>query len=427
MLNQLKLPYLIETSIILAFGYIMYRLLFAADKRYVRNRIYLMSLLGLSFVLPLISLPVYAQRMIALPLEVKDGLISSANPSIVETSNLDWGGVIFILYFGVVAFMMLRLLFHIVYVSYIITYSKRSIVNGIQYVITDKLTTPASIFNFLLTDASDLPQAIIDHERIHMRHGHTYDILLLEVAKVFLWFNPFVYWFTRELKNNHEYIADQLAANSLGDGLDYASLLLQYAKTTQSPVILNAFSFITKKRIIMLHKKTSQNSWKSIFILPILLVIVSLFSCDSYLVSDNTNKLDNANLPNIRLDTIVTFDPATGEETMTVERVYVDQIVQRIDTIVTFDYDTFSEEVDIVKTEGPRTEILLETFTAKEYNNVTGDMEANTYHRYPQDLVRVIDTIVTFDQDTYEEDVTVIEGTRARQELISSKVISQKK
>ena len=44
----------------------------------------------------------------------------------------------------------------------------------------------------------DTYEQIIAHEKIHANKLHTIDLLLAEIAVVFLWFNPFVWLLRRE-------------------------------------------------------------------------------------------------------------------------------------------------------------------------------------------------------------------------------------
>lgn len=422
MINQLNQPYLIEASLILAIGYMVYRSLFSEDKNFICNRIYLLTLTVFSFVLPLVSLPVFAKEVVLTPvrsLVTPTPLLTAEN-----VSSLEWVTLLPIIYLSVAVILAIRLIYHISYIARVISTSESLTRDHIKYVITDKLSSPASIFDRLIVDRVDIPQEIIAHENVHITHGHTWDILLMEIAKIILWFNPFVYFLAQALKSNHEFTADQLAAQSLENELDYSSILIQYAKSIKAPILLNTFSTITKKRIIMLSKERSNNHWKSLLMIPVLLSFILLFSCDSYRVpaEGNIETSSSNSLSEFRIDTIITFDFDTGEETIEIERVYPNDIQTVIDTTVVFDVESKEERVEIVKSESPRTEVLQQTYTTNEFNSRTGDMETKTFNRYPQELVRVTDTIVTFDYDTYEEQVTIIKGSRAREELISSKV-----
>lgn len=421
MLDQFNLPYLIEASLILALGYSVYRLFFAHDKDFIRNRIYLLTLTVFSFVLPLVSLPVFAREVILAPVRSVANSTGVERVEVVHT--LDWVSLFPLIYFAVVVILSIRLLYHIVYISRVISTSERLVKNNVKYIITDQLTSPASIFDRLIVDKIDIPQQIVDHEKVHIAHGHTWDVLLMEIAKIILWFNPFVYFTARSVKDNHEYIADHLAAQVFENELDYSSILIQYAKSTKSPLLLNTFSTITKKRIIMLSKEKSTNQWKSLLIIPVLFSIVLLFSCDTYNVPVSPDGLVlTDNILESHVDTVTIFDYDTMKESVEIIKVYPNDIITRIDTVTVFDSETFEETVRIVKSSSPRSEILQQTYTTNEYNNRTGDMESKTYNRYPQDLVELIDTVVTFNYDTYEEKLQVVKSMAPREELISTKV-----
>jgi len=426
MLPTIKQPYLIELSLILALGYIVYRLFFAEDKNFIRNRIYLMSLLTISFLLPLLSLPVYMQQVMYSSTPTSN-LVSNQN-AIDVVDKFTWMSFVEITYFSIVVLLSIRLVYHIVTIVKIILTSESVIIDGTNYVITDKLSSPASIFDKLIVRDTDLPQEIIDHEKVHIAHGHTIDILITEVAKVILWFNPFIYLFSKSLKENHEYTADHIAANLQNDELDYSLVLIQFAKESKTPLLLNTFSSITKKRIIMLSKEKVSKPWKLLLIVPMLFCMASVFAFDTYNVPIATNVTSLIDtIPDIRIDTIVTFDYDTGKESMTIEKIYLNEITEVIDTVVVFDTKTQKESIQIVKAQNPKKEVLLEQYTTNRYNATEGVMESKTYNRYPQELVQVVDTIVTFDYDTYEEKTTIIEGARAREELISTVITPKEK
>ena len=56
---ETELPYLVKTQICLAAFWIAYRLLFARDKAFARNRAYLLLTVAAAFVIPALSVPVW--------------------------------------------------------------------------------------------------------------------------------------------------------------------------------------------------------------------------------------------------------------------------------------------------------------------------------------------------------------------------------
>ena len=85
--------------------------------------------------------------------------------------------------------------------------------NGIRIVENDKYGLPFSFFNIVFINPKfhtqeDLPE-ILAHEKVHIRENHWFDLLFIEMLTVVFWFNPFIWFFERSIKQNHEYLADK--------------------------------------------------------------------------------------------------------------------------------------------------------------------------------------------------------------------------
>ena len=123
---------------------------------------------------------------------------------------------------------------------------------------------PFSFLHFIIISASDyehLRRPIFAHEQAHIRLGHTYDLLLLEVVKAVQWFNPFVYLLGRDLKAIHEYEADNAVLNFGIDAKTYQLLLVAKAVGGRLQTVCNNLSHHSlKKRIKMMHTHNS-NRW----------------------------------------------------------------------------------------------------------------------------------------------------------------------
>ncbi|WP_332910964.1 M56 family metallopeptidase [Algoriphagus boritolerans] len=88
---------------------------------------------------------------------------------------------------------------------------------------------PASFFEYILMpdfnpDSPEQKQIIL-HESMHVRLCHSWDLLLVNFAKVLFWFNPLIYLFENSLREVHEYQADQGVTSSYAPR-EYATLLL---------------------------------------------------------------------------------------------------------------------------------------------------------------------------------------------------------
>ena len=69
--------------------------------------------------------------------------------------------------------------------------------------------------------------SILPHEQAHIRLNHFYDLMFLELVKVFHWFNPAVYGIIRHLKEIHEFQADDYTLHSGVEASQYKLLLIE--------------------------------------------------------------------------------------------------------------------------------------------------------------------------------------------------------
>lgn len=118
-------------------------------------------------------------------------------------------------------------------------------------------------------------EQLLGHELVHVRHHHTVDVLLCEVMKVALWFNPFVWLYARELKRVHEYQADQQMVSG-EHATTYLQLIYHQLSGREYSTIGNNFDYrITQKRIKMMKQhKTRFGSLSLLVALPVMALIL---------------------------------------------------------------------------------------------------------------------------------------------------------
>ena len=125
---------------------------------------------------------------------------------------------------------------------------------------------------------------ILAHEEAHVRHRHSYDIVVVEVLTALQWFNPVVWFLRQELRTLHEYEADASVLSRGFDESQYIHLLMQKATGIQAcalarSTLVACFSkngirtHKTKKRILMMLKpKSNRVVWlKALYIVPVVL------------------------------------------------------------------------------------------------------------------------------------------------------------
>lgn len=101
---------------------------------------------------------------------------------------------------------------------------------------------------------------IIEHESVHSRQGHSFDVLMAELLIILNWFNPVVYLMRISLRRLHEFMADAEASRQ--DKAAYAMLLLSRQFSVNPSVLAHSFMDMKqlKHRIMMMKKNPSRKS-----------------------------------------------------------------------------------------------------------------------------------------------------------------------
>ncbi|WP_266202517.1 M56 family metallopeptidase [Pontibacter kalidii] len=122
-------------------------------------------------------------------------------------------------------------------------------------------------------------EQVLAHELAHVKYGHTWDVLLYEVLSAILWFHPAVWLLKQELRDVHEYQADD-AVVTRHQTQKYTSLLSREALLSMG---LPVGSYFTKpqvlKRLHMLQLQGRKPSWiRPLLAAPLLLVLTFLLA-----------------------------------------------------------------------------------------------------------------------------------------------------
>lgn len=122
-------------------------------------------------------------------------------------------------------------------------------------------TVNASFGRIVLIDPSATKEEqalILTHETLHIHKKHTIDRIISSLVQCFLWFNPFVYLWKKNIEVNHEYEVDEIMIRS--ENIEkYSSFLLQQMMKTSHPIQLSPFSQMSnfKTRIMRMYRKNS--------------------------------------------------------------------------------------------------------------------------------------------------------------------------
>ena len=269
----------------------VYRLLLRREHCLNVNRFFLLSTLALSLVLPLVHPQVAVPRptvasgggyLLELPGMAMEAPAVAVQQSVAEVSadavrGVDVWTVLGVLYWAGVALSALILV-----VRYGVLWHKLQkyvfVRQGrFRVAVTDREEPSFSFFRYIVAGRGGMTDAelqqVLRHERLHAAQGHSWDRLAVQLVCCLLWFDPFVWLYGRDLREVHEYLADEAVLQQGGEGEYKSYLRLLYCQITgmQYVPIVNSFHFSTiKNRITMMKQPKSHKGWvKALAALPV--------------------------------------------------------------------------------------------------------------------------------------------------------------
>jgi hypothetical protein len=279
--------FLLKASVCLLVFYLPYLLLFNRTTFFVANRIYLLSAITFSFVLPFVVIPSSAELIPNVILEfyepafIQSTSIQTYSSPIIKTITLSF--ILMTIYSIGAAVQIVRILISIQHILKIKRQGETSIVDRIKIVRTNS-TEAFSFFNMIFLPKGNAAAPIIEHEKAHIRQFHWIDLVILEIASIVLWFNPIMILYRRSLKLQHEYLADDFVIQYGTKPEDYLACMANQLSPIKTFSLVSSFYFQSiKKRITMLTiKKTSlQLSGLYLIIIPIAACLLFAFSVPS--------------------------------------------------------------------------------------------------------------------------------------------------
>ena len=301
-----EINFILESGISISVLALVYILFLRRDTFFKLNRIFLLSSILFSVVLPFLKFQIYNNNPVLL-----EEITVTPYRNLIEAVTVygkDLSGSIervilstnfFILvYLLGITFFFCKFLYQTWNLIHLIIRNPVQKSNGFKLVLLDKETSPFSFLNYVFVSMSfqkdENYHKMIIHELEHVKQGHTFDVIIIEILSAFQWFNPFMWILRRAVCENHEYLADQAVLNSGVQRGFYKKLLLnQYLGYNFK--IANNFNYsLIKKRIKMMSKIRSSKfaNGKMIFGVAAALVLFVIFACEekeSYNINDAQN------------------------------------------------------------------------------------------------------------------------------------------
>lgn len=304
--------YVIKAAITLALLYSCFFVFLSKETFHRFNRCMLVGIMLVSLVMPMFHFTTSHPTTLNEEVYIVQNYIEHDTTPIIVTAQqaqgITWIQALTWIYMaGVVLMLILTLVQAISLCRFMCSGVRHTDTQGNTVILHNNDVPPFSIFRYIVMSVKDYEssrQYILTHEQEHIRLGHTYDLLLLQCMKTLMWFNPFIWFLSRDLKAVHEYEADQAVINQGIDAKSYQQLLvMKVVGNRLQPFTNNLNHGSLKKRIVMMYQKPS-NRWlmlKALCAIPVAALTINTFATpiETDPVEDMVKTLETTNVPTI--------------------------------------------------------------------------------------------------------------------------------
>ncbi|MBO4755574.1 MAG: hypothetical protein J5519_02325 [Bacteroidales bacterium] len=276
------LLYDVKAAVALAVFYMFYRLLLRKETFHRLNRIVLVGLVVIAFLLPLCIVTI--QKPVEMEVEtVLTGTPAQELAPIVDKTVPWWPMILSVLFWAGVALVLVRVFMSILCVTRIIRcgHLVRE-EDGCKIIVTERDIDPFSWMKYIVLSRKDWEgdyAPVITHEKAHIGFRHSAELLAVDILSAFQWFNPAIWMLRADLRELHEYEADDAVLRSGADIREYQYLLIRKAVSKSGYSVANSFNHsILKNRITMMSKSRSPLSrgLRALYLLPLVCLGIGL-------------------------------------------------------------------------------------------------------------------------------------------------------
>lgn len=286
------LIYVLQVSVLLTLAYAVYKSVFTRDANHGVKRFVLLSLVILSFTLPVCRITIH--KVVVMANEMNHAATNLSNLTVPDEVNeaqagqgSGWDGLAIagILY---AAGVIMQLSYRLLGIRRVRRLMKKATgkhaYNGIEVLVIPEHIPAFSFGSRIVISREDFTRngnIILAHESVHVRQRHSFDLLLINVALSLQWFNPFLWFIRKELVLTHEFLADRGVLQSGIDAKTYQYLILSKSLCNGQllPVVNHFRSNNLHKRITTMKRKPNKAaSLKLLILLPLVSLAMVAFA-----------------------------------------------------------------------------------------------------------------------------------------------------
>lgn len=280
--------FLFKSTLSLASLFAIYYLVLEKEKMHNFNRFFLLFSLLFSLAIPFITIKV-VQDIIPVETLVIMEQMPSKIPAFAREST-DYLPIIFwSLYSTIALILALRFFINLYKIRNRIKANEKESFGKATLVLVNQEILPHTFLNYIFINKEDyknrnIEKELYTHELTHAKQKHTIDVLFIEFLKTLFWFNPILILYKKAIQLNHEFLADEKVVTSHNNISFYQNLLLEKASYNNNFYLVSNLNFsVTKKRLVMMTKKTSSSRalLKKISLLPVLAVLLFVSCIES--------------------------------------------------------------------------------------------------------------------------------------------------
>lgn len=306
--------YSLKVGACLAVFYLFFKLLLSRETFHRLNRIVVLAAMVLSFILPFCVITIYRELPAAPEMPAAEQLFEA--PAEPQPEPFPWDKAAALVFLTGAGATLLWTFGSVFGVIRMIRRGRRErLDDGTVLVRIGRSVTPFSWYRYIVLSEKDLAEnsdAIVLHEKAHLRLRHSVDLLLTDLAGCLQWFNPAMWLLRRELRAIHEYEADEAVLDSGVDAKHYQLLLIRKAAGGRWYSVANSFNHSKlKNRITMMLRKRSSR-WavaRVLFVLPLAGLALGAFARTAYVFPDDKGKKENVTI----LIRNAKIDPSDGK------------------------------------------------------------------------------------------------------------------